>query len=146
MAESAQQPTRVQITVGPHSFVARLEWAAAPRTCAAFLALLPWEKTVVQARWSGNAVFVPLRDFRLGVGFENATSHPAPGELLFFDDPWGTGTEVLFPYGGTCFASPRGQQAANHFLTVIEGNDQLKTMGELVWRGGAQTIRFARSS
>lgn len=132
----------VRITVGPYTFGAKLETEAAPKTCAAFLKLLPWQKQVLQARWSGHSVFVPLRDFRLGVGFENATSYPAAGEILFFDDPAGTGSEVLFPYGGTRFASPRGQQAANHFLTVADGRDQLKEMGQYVWHHGAQDIRF----
>ncbi len=132
--------TLVRITVGTYQFVARLEEEVAPDTCAAFVRLLPWRQTLLQARWSGHSTFVPLDDFSLGVGYENATSYPSAGELLFYT---GEGNaEILFPYGGTCFASPRGQQAGNHFLTVVEGREQLQELGRFVHWQGAQEIVF----
>jgi hypothetical protein len=128
------------ITVGDLAFAARFE-EGAPETCAAFRAVLPFVSRLIQARWSGEAGWVPLDDYKLGVGFENATSYPSPGEILFYPGGYSE-TEILFPYGHSCFASKLGQLAGNHFLTLVEGNDQLKEVGRRVLWEGAQEIRF----
>lgn len=132
---------RVRITVGALEFVARWEEEAAPKTCAAFRALLPFESKLIQARWSGESAWVPLGDFQLGVGFENATSYPAPGEILFYPGGYSE-TEILVPYGPTCFASKLGQLAGNYFLTIVEGRERLPELGRLVVWEGAQDITF----
>ncbi len=129
------------ITVGDLVFAARFEEEAAPATCAAFQAVLPFRSRLIQARWSGEAGWVPLGEYQLGVGFENATSYPAPGEILFYPGGYSE-TEILVPYGPSCFASKLGQLAGNHFLTVVEGNEQLKEVGRRVLWEGAQEIRF----
>jgi hypothetical protein len=129
------------IDVGPHRFVARLEEAAAPKTCAAFLKLLPFANQAIHSRWSGEAVWVPLGDFDTGLGFENHTSHPSRGDVLLYPGGFSE-TEILFAYGSSCFASKMGQIAGNHFLTVVEGGEQLMDMGRLVLWQGAQEIRF----
>ncbi len=129
------------IRVADLTFTARLEDAAAPATVAAFLLLLPYRQKLIQARWSGESGWIPLGEFDLGIGIENATSYPSPGEILFYPGGFSE-TEILFPYGRTCFASTMGQLAGNHFLTIVEGNDQLKEVGRrIVWEG-AQDIEF----
>lgn len=133
---------RVRITVGSLEFVAQWEEEAAPRTCAAFRELLPFESKLIQVRWSGEAAWVPLGDFQLGVEFENATSYPAVGEILFYPGGYSE-TEILVPYGPTCFASKLGQLAGNHFLTIVEGREQLAELGRRVLWEGAQDITFA---
>ncbi|MEZ5628085.1 MAG: DUF3830 family protein [Rhodocyclaceae bacterium] len=130
------------IDVGPHHFVARLEEAAAPKTCAAFLQLLPFANQAIHSRWSGEAVWVPLGDFDTGLGFENHTSHPSRGDVLLYPGGFSE-TEILFAYGSSCFASKMGQLAGNHFLTVVEGGEQLMDMGRRVLWQGAQPIRFS---
>ena len=135
--------TNLRITVGDYEFVARMEEEAAPQTCAAFVKLLPFHNKIIQARWSGEAAWIPLGEFQVGVGFENHTSHPAPGEILLYPGSFSE-TEILFPYGGTCFASKLGQLAGNHFLTVIEGTEQLRELGRLVLWEGAQDILFTK--
>src|SRR6185312_16747496 len=103
----------MRITVGSLSFSARLEADLAPLTCAAFLARLPFEGRLVQARWSGEAGWIPLGDTDFGVGEENTTSHPRPGQILLY--PAGVSeTEILIPYGETVFASKFGQLRGNH--------------------------------
>lgn len=129
------------IQVGPHRFVARLEEHDAPRTCAAFLDLLPFENQVVHSRWSGEAVWVPLGEFDTGLGFENHTAHPSRGDVLLYPGGFSE-TEILFAYGSSQFASKMGQLAGNHFLTVVEGAEELMEMGRRVLWQGAQPIRF----
>lgn len=132
----------IRIVVGKElEFVATFEEARAPKTCAAFKRLLPYRQKIIQARWSGEAAWIPLGDFRLDVGFENHTSHPAPGEILFYPGGYSE-TEILFPYGRTMFASQLGQLAGNHFLTISEGWEQLPELGRLVLWEGAQDVRF----
>lgn len=133
----------LQITAGGCRFVARLETTAAPQTCAAFLRLLPFANKLIQARWSGESAWIPLGDFQVGVGFENHTSYPAPGEILLYPGGFSE-TEILFPYGPTRFASKMGQLAGNHFLTIVEGGEQLRDLGRRVVWEGAQDIVFAR--
>ena len=133
--------TMVRITAGPYRFTARLEEEAAPRTCAAFRQALPFRGQLIQARWSGEAGWIPLGDRQFGVGVENATSYPAPGELLLYPGGYSE-TEILVPYGATRFASKLCQLAGNHFLTVVEGSEQLRELGRLVLYEGAQEIVF----
>jgi len=134
----------LQISAGPHTFRAQLEEERAPQTCAAFAGLLPFRNRIIHSRWSGEAAWIPLGDLQVGVGLENLTSYPAPGEILLY--PGGVSeTEILFPYGGCRFASIVGQLAGNHFLTVVEGREHLKALGELTLWQGAQDIVFDRA-
>ena len=134
----------LEIVAGPYRFVARLEQAAAPATVAAFRRLLPLESKIIQARWSGQSAWIPFGDLDIGIGPENATSYPSPGEILLY--PGGVSeTEILFPYGPTCFASKAGQLAGNHFATIVEGKERLLELGELVLWQGAQPISFVEA-
>jgi hypothetical protein len=129
------------ITVGPLGFRARLEREVAPRTCEAFLRLLPLDGKLLQARWSGEAAWIPLGDLDAGVGHENPNTYPGAGELLLH--PGGVSeTEILFPYGATSFASRAGPLAGNHFATIDEGRELLTELGRLVVWEGAQDIRI----
>lgn len=132
---------KLRITVASFEFIAHMEEGLAPRTCARFRTLLPYAQKLIHARWSGEACWIPLGDFRLDVGIENAISYPSPGEILFYPGGYSE-TEILFPYGATRFASKVGQLAGNHFLTVVQGCEFLQDMGRLVLLHGAQDIGF----
>jgi hypothetical protein len=133
--------TLLTVTIGPMAFSATLETERAPNTAAAFLARLPFEGQLVQARWSGESGWVPLGDYDLGVAYENATSYPAPGQVLWHP-PGLSEAELLVPYGSTCFGSRVGQLAGNHFLSIIDEGGLLAEVGrKLLWEG-AQSIRF----
>jgi hypothetical protein len=133
--------TLLKITAGPFSFDARLETEAAPKTCAAFEDAMPFLGQLVHVRWSGEGVWIPLGDRDFGVGYENHTSHPAPGQIILY--PGGISeTEILLAYGGVDFSSKMGQLAGNHFITLTSGFDDLMTLGNLVLWKGAQDITF----
>ncbi len=133
--------TKLKITAGPFTFDGRLEEEAAPQTCAAFKARLPFESKVVHVRWSGEGVWIPLGDMQFGVGYENHTSYPAPGHIILY--PGGISeTEILLAYGGVHFACKMGQLAGNHFITLTSGLDELSKLGKMTLWEGAQTIRF----
>jgi hypothetical protein len=141
----AYAPGVLRITAGEFEFGAHLEEGAAPRTIAVLRGLLPLESKLVQARWSGEAAWVPMGfELELGLGPENASSYPAAGELLLY--PGGLSeVEILFPYGATCFASKMGQLAGNHFATIHEGRERLAELGRRVLWEGARDIRFAET-
>jgi hypothetical protein len=131
----------LEIEVSGAHFEAGLEEGAAPQTVAAFRRLLPLESKLIHARWSGEACWIPFGELNVGIGPENATSYPHPGELLLY--PGGVSeTEILFPYGPTHFASKAGVLAGNHFATIVKGTEQLRELGPLVLWQGAQSIRF----
>ncbi len=131
----------VRITAGDHHFVARFEDAAAPKTCAAFRALMPYRERIIHVRWSGESCWIPLGDLDLNLGFENHTSYPAPGQILLYPGGYSE-TEILLPYGSCSFASKMGQLAGNHFLTIVDGLDTLATLGKSVLWEGAKPILF----
>ncbi len=133
------------IVCGDLRFDARLERERAPRTCAAFEALLPFENVLIQARWSGEAAWIPMGNVHLDIPAENASAYPAPGELLLY--PGGISeVEILVPYGKTIFACRDGQLEGNHFMTMTSGLENLAELGRRVLRQGEQHLRIDRSN
>ena len=128
----------LRISVGDLHFTA--QWHPdAPRTRDALRAWLPISSQLIHCRWSGESTWIPFGESRPDVGYENATSHPAPGDLLIYVGDISE-CEILFPYGACMFSSKLGQLAGNHFATITEGRDQLKEMGRRVLWNGAQDI------
>lgn len=135
----------IGITIGNLQLTGVLEQDLAPATCAAFLKLLPLRGQLIQARWSGEAAWVPLGQLDVGVGAENATHRPLPGHLLLY--PAGESeTEILFPYGLTAFAAKCGPLSGNHFLTIQDGEQLLREVGRRVLWEGAQEIVFTAAT
>jgi len=131
----------IRIKAGGYTFNARFEDARAPKTCAKFRSMLPYRERIIHVRWSGEACWIPLGDLDLGLGYENPTSYPAPGQILLH--PGGLSeTELLLPYGACQFASKVGVLAGNHFLTVTDNLDDLAALGKHVLWSGAQEIVF----
>lgn len=129
------------LVAGPFTFGARFEEANAPKTCAAFKKHLPFISKIVHVRWSGEGVWIPLGDLDFGVGYENNTCYPSPGQIILY--PGGVSeTEILLAYGYVNFASKAGQLSGNHFLTITSGLENLYALGRKTLWEGAQNIRF----
>ncbi len=85
-----------------------------------------------------------MGDRRVGLEYENQTSFPAPGEILWY--PGGISEmEILIPYGATRFASKVGQLAGNHVATILNGRADLQELGRLVLWDGAQDVTIEES-
>jgi len=135
--------TEIEIEIAGEVFRARFEDTDAPKTCARFRELLPFSDRIIHVRWSGEACWIPMGDRDLGIGHENATSHPAPGHIIVY--PGGVSeTEILIAYGPCCFSSKAGQLAGNHFLTITDGLDRLAKIGRSVLWDGAKNITFRK--
>jgi energy-coupling factor transporter ATP-binding protein EcfA2 len=106
------------------------------------LKLLPYRQKFIHVRWSGEGVWVPLGEWSLGVDFENHTSHPSVGDILFYPGGYSE-TEIIMAYGPCSFSSKLGQLAGNHFLTVVDGREQLPEIGRKVLWEGAQEVVFS---
>ncbi len=131
---------KLKITAGPYVFGGEFV-AEAPKTVAKFRTLLPYVSEVVHVRWSGEGVWIPLGDFDFGLGYENHTTYPAPGQIILY--PGGISeTEILIAYGSVNFASKVGQLAGNHFITITEGIENLAALGKMTLRKGAQPLRI----
>ena len=132
---------RINITVGDLSFAADTH-PEAPDTVAAFMQLLPYRQKLIHVKWSGEGAWVPLGDFKLGVGFENHSSHPSVGDILFYPGGYSE-TEIILAYGACSFASKMGPLAGNHFLTIVEGRERLRELGRRVLWEGSQDVLFS---
>ncbi|MEY3520081.1 MAG: hypothetical protein RLZZ177_796 [Pseudomonadota bacterium] len=133
--------TLIAIDVAGHRLLAQAH-PQAPKTVAAFLKLLPYRQKFIHVRWSGEGVWVPLGEWSLGVSFENHTSHPSVGDILFYPGGYSE-TEIIMAYGPCSFSSKMGQLAGNHFLTVLDGREQLPDIGRKVLWEGAQDVVFS---
>ena len=132
---------KIAVRIGSSVLPARLEPDRSPRTVEAFVARLPWRGQLVHARWSGEALWMPLGTTTLYDSYEDPTSFPAPGEVLWH--PAGVSeAELLVPYGPTRFASKAGQLAGNHFLTLDVDPVELAALGRSVLWNGAVDVTF----
>lgn len=141
--ERSSSMTHIRITTAGRTFLAETN-PDAPLTVAAFEKLLPYRQRIIHVRWSGEGCWIPLGDFKLDVGFENHTSHPSVGDILFYPGGYSE-TEIIMAYGSCSFASKMGQLAGNHFLTIIEGKEHLREVGTKVLWEGAQDILFEKA-
>ena len=121
--------------------------SAAPAGAATFTAprsLTGWGTYAdqpVAAR--GAAAWLQRGDVWLSRGGRAPIRLPADGaQQVRVATADGRETEILFPYGGTLFASKMGQLAGNHFLTITSGAEQLRELGRTVLWEGALDIAF----
>ena len=141
MAKKQKKTKGVIVKTGGFTFRGHFELEAAPKTCAAFLKHMPFKSQIMHVRWSGEGMWAPLGDLDFGVGFENNTRHPAPGQVILY--PGGLSeTELLIAYGPVAFSSKAGPLSGNHFLTLTEGLENIHPLGRKTLLKGVQDIVF----
>ena len=129
------------IEIDNYKFNAVFENTKSPETCDAFRKAMPFVGEVVHVRWSGEGMWIPLGDMDFKVGYEDATSYPAPGHILLY--PKGKSeTEILIAYGSVRFASKAGTLAGNHFATIVSDLVKLREIGVSTLWSGRKNIRF----
>lgn len=133
--------TRIVVTIGDARFDGCIEHGATPLAAALIERLLPLERRVVHARWSGEAIWIPLGDIG-SVKPERATSYPRPGQVLLYagakSEP-----ELLIPYGACAFACSAGTLAGSPVVRLDASEAGLRPIGERVLWNGALPFRIA---
>jgi hypothetical protein len=135
-------PLHIGVSLGRVAFAAVLEVNQAHASCRALMQLLPYRGTALHARWSGEAVWSPLKaawPTKLTLPEEGATGNPWPGQLLLY-----TGVhsepEILLAYGVTRFGANSGPLRGNPILTIVERLDELARVGRSILQSGASTL------
>jgi len=138
--------TTIILNIENEEFIAHLHEDKAPRTVEALLKLLPYRSEVIHARFSGEAIWVPLpADFPMDVPLENQTSYPSKGDLLYYPG-FVSEKELLIPYGATIFSSRVGLLPGNHFASIVDKQDKLAEWGKKVLWEGAKDLSIRKGS
>ena len=112
----------------------------APITCAAFEKLLPFEKTFMHARISGQEIWTDKAD-PLDIIQENASVFTEPGEVVY--GPLKPKRVITSNCMGIYYGPGKGLDACNIFACVVnEDKELLKNLGEEIWKKGEQLVGF----
>lgn len=123
----------------------------AKETIRCIQAVLPIKATVLQARWSGREIFIPLR-LPTKPPRERQSIRANIGDVIYFCE-WGeqydyTGFEAvgLF-YGAEIVREWRGDAPVNVFARMDPNQfDLIKEIGERVWRKGAEGVEILNAA
>jgi hypothetical protein len=118
---------------------------AAPASVAAVREFTPLHTELMHVRWSGHATWINIDEIDLPeLPRENHTVYPSYGDLLLYPG-YRNEQEVLVPCGPTCFKSPAGELAGNHFATLETPRERLVEIEERTLREGVldATLRLA---
>lgn len=130
----------IQIEVDDKEFTAELHDNQAPESVKAVQELLPLESELMHVRWSGIATWINIDEIDLPeIPRENHTVYPSRGELLLYPG-YRNEQEILVPCGPTCFKSPAGELAGNHFATINATVSELKEIEEATLQNGAYDV------
>jgi len=137
--------SEIELLVNGEAYTAPLLESEAPESVAAVREFLPLESELMHVRWSGHATWINIDEIDLDdVPRENHTVYPSRGDLLLYPG-FRNEQEILLACGPTCFKSPAGELAGNHFATLDASREQLKELELLTLREGIQdiTVRMA---
>jgi hypothetical protein len=117
-----------------------LYWEEAPLTAAAFACALPLSRMFYHAKFSGQEIWIDNLP-PLDIIQENASVFTEPGEVVL--GPAKPARVKTANCLGIYYGQGRGLDACNIFARVAEEDRQrLFELGEQVWKGGAQELRF----
>jgi hypothetical protein len=135
----------LELVVDDTVLTAELLPEKAPESVAAVEEFLPLESELMHVRWSGHATWVNIDEIDLPeIPRENHTVYPSYGDLLLYPG-YKNEQEILVPCGPTCFKSPAGELAGNHFATLDTDRERLAELEERTLQDGALDITVRRS-
>jgi hypothetical protein len=130
----------LELVVGEREYTATMLPSEAPESVAAVEEFLPLHSELMHVRWSGHATWVNIEEVDLsGVPRENHTVYPSRGDLLLYPG-FRNEQEILLACGPTCFKSPAGELAGNHFATLDATREELQELEQLTLEDGQQDI------
>ena len=114
----------------------------APVTSEAFLKTLPFTKTFYHARVSGQEIWMDDAP-ELDIIQENASVFTEPGEIVL--GPLKPVRAKTAKCLGIYYGEGKGLDCCNIFGRVLASDaEKLRSLGDSIWRQGAQEIRFEK--
>ena len=115
----------------------------APITCKAFDELLPFTRTFMHARVSGQEIWIDNAP-PLDIIQENASVFTIPGEVVYGPlNPARTKTSNCM---GIYYGEGKGLDCCNIFAKVFDEDlHLLKQLGESIWKDGVQELTFEKA-
>lgn len=112
----------------------------APVTCSAFASLLPFKRTFLHARVSGQEIWIDNAP-ELDIIQENASVFAEPGEVVFGPlKPKRTKTANCM---GIYYGDGKGFDCCNIFAKVFDEDlGLLVSLGNEIWKNGTQELAF----
>ncbi|QQS37375.1 MAG: DUF3830 family protein [Ignavibacteriales bacterium] len=130
----------------PNNKIIRFKYYSddAPVTCKAFSALLPFTRTFMHARVSGQEIWIDNAP-PLDIIQENASVFTMPGEVVYGPlKPARTKTSNCM---GIYYGEGKGLDCCNIFAKVFDEDIQLlKELGETIWKHGVMELTFEKSN
>jgi hypothetical protein len=115
---------------------------AAPITCAAFAERLPFNRTFLHARVSGQEIWTDKAP-TLDIIQENASVFAGPGEVVL--GPLKPERAKTAGCMGIYYGEGKGLDCCNIFAKVFEEDrDMLAALGEAIWKRGAEELYFEK--
>lgn len=132
--------SNLELAVDDTVMTAELLPESAPESVAAVEEFLPLQSELMHVRWSGHATWVNIDEIDLPeIPRENHTVYPSYGDLLLYPG-YKNEQEILVPCGPTCFKSPAGELAGNHFATLDSDRERVAELEERTLQDGALEI------
>ena len=132
---------KVEIKSGEFRFVGKLvDRGSARKTCRVFENMLPLKSQFIHVRWSGEGVWIPYGRSADGSGLRKPYVSSCQRERCSCTSRrhQRDGNHHVLP--ARMSASQHGQLSGNHFLTIIEGLDDLYDFGRKVLYDGLHRI------
>ncbi len=129
------------ITTRNNVFIRFKYYEDAPITCAAFAALLPFTRTFMHARVSGQEIWIDNAP-PLDIIQENASVITQPGEVVY--GPLKPARVSTSNCMGIYYGSGKGIDACNIFAKVFSEDEHLlQQLGNDIWENGKQELLIA---
>lgn len=130
----------LKLEIGNRSLEANLLKDAAPESIRAVQEFLPLKSELMHVRWSGHATWINIDEINLSeIPRENHTVYPSRGDILLYPG-YKNEQEILISCGSTCFKSPAGELAGNHFATIEASAEKLRTIEKETLATGSKPV------